>query len=193
MKITKFLLGIIAFFAFFLPQVSCALEKNDKILIAYFSQTNNTERLAEDLIKGLTDYDVTLTEIVSVDPYSENMEKMSPRVKSEQENNTLIPIALSNYVSDLNDFDAVLIGTPIWFNHAPASVKSFLNAYPIGTEQKLCVFITSGTSEPDTVLADIENYSNHKIDTYMQYRPGHESEKVRDEKYSKFIEDLNAL
>ena len=78
MKITKFLLGVIAFFAFFLPQVSCALEKNDKILIAYFSQTNNTERLAEDLIKGLTDYDVTLTEIVSVDPYSENMEKMSP-------------------------------------------------------------------------------------------------------------------
>ena len=118
---------------------------------------------------------------------------MSPGVKSELEYNTLIPIALSNYVSDLNDFDAVLIGTPIWFNHAPASVKSFLNAYPIGTEQKLCVFITSGTSEPDAVLADIENYSNHKIDTYMQYRPGHESEKVRDEKYSKFIEDLNAL
>ena len=193
MKITKFLLGVIAFFAFFLPQVSCALEKNDKILIAYFSQTNNTERLAEDLIKGLTDYDVTLTEIVSVDPYSENMEKMSPRVKSEQENNTLIPIALSNYVSDLNDFDAVLIGTPIWFNHAPAPIKSFLNAYPVKTEQKLGVFITSGTSELDVVLSDIEKYSTHKVDAYMQYRPSHESGMVRGEKYSKFINDINAL
>ena len=36
MKITKFLLGVIAVFAFFLPQVSCALETYHKILIAYF-------------------------------------------------------------------------------------------------------------------------------------------------------------
>ena len=193
MKFTKLLCAAAAAICLIIPSVSNALEKGDKVLIAYFSQTNNTEGLAQDLVKGLSDYDVTLTEIVSVAPYSDNMEKMSPRVKDEQENNTLIPIALSNYVPSLKDFDAVLIGTPIWFNHAPAPIKSFLNANPVAAKQKLCVFITSGTSEPDVVLSDIEKYSTHKVDAYMQYRPSHESATVRDEKYSTFIEDINAL
>lgn len=193
MKFTKLLCAAAAAVCLIIPSVSNALEKGDKILIAYFSHTNNTERLAEDLVKGLTDYDVTLTKIVSVDPYAEDMEKMSPRVKDEQENNTLIPIALSNYVPNLKDFDAVLVGTPIWFNHAPVPIKSFLNAYPVEQEQKLAVFITSGTSEPDVILSDIEKYSTHKVDAYMQYRPGHESGMVRGERYSIFIDDINAL
>ena len=180
MKFTKLLCAAAAAVCLIIPSVSNALEKGDKILIAYFSHTNNTERLAEDLVKGLTDY-------------AEDMEKMSPRVKDEQENDTLIPIALSNYVPNLKDFDAVLVGTPIWFNHAPAPVKSFLNAYPVEQEQKLAVFITSGTSEPDVILSDIEKYSTHKVDAYMQYRPGHESGMVRGERYSIFIDDINAL
>ena len=193
MKLKTFLSSVVCALALLLPSVSNALEKGDKILVAYFSQTGNTERLAEDLVKGLSDYDVTLTKIINVDPYPEKMEELVSRAATEKEKGELPEIAISNYIHDIHDFDAVLLGTPIWHDHAPMPVLSFLNKYPLTDANKLAVFITSGTSEPTNILSDIESAAKQPIAVFMHYRPGIESGMVRGERYSNFIDEVSEL
>lgn len=116
------------------------LSGNKKVLIAYFSWSGNTKRVAE-LIKGQTQGDIY--EIKAQEPYARDYQECLARAKSELANKARP--ALAEAVPDVSHYDVIMLGYPIWYGDAPMVISSFLEASDF-TGKTIIPFATSGGS-----------------------------------------------
>ncbi len=105
--------------------VSAAKANNPggKVLIAYFSQTGNTDGLAQ-IIHEMTGYDIFRIERAT--PYSATYNSQGLYAEALTEyRNQAVP-ELKAYVTNLADYDVILLGYCNWWASIPAPVRSFL-------------------------------------------------------------------
>lgn len=129
-----------------------------KVLVAYFSATGNTRPVAEKMAE-VTGGD--LFEIVPAQPYTASDLNYSTncRANAEQNDPDVRP-AIADTVEDMEQYDAVFIGYPIWWGRAPKIIHTFLETYDL-SGKTIAAFCTSGSSphedasirgyEPDAV------------------------------------------
>lgn len=119
-------------------------DANAKILVAYFSATGNTENIAQHLETIL---DADLYEIVPQQPYtSADLNYGSSNSRAEQEiNDPNARPAISGSVSNMDDYDVVFIGYPIWWGQAPKIIYTFLESYDF-SGKTIIPFCTSASS-----------------------------------------------
>ena len=96
---------------------------NSNILIAYFTHTNNTGTVAERIAE-LTGG--TLYRIETVTPYPDDYNECT-QVAREQLDNGTRP-ELSGTVEDMEQYNIVFVGCPVWWGDAPMPVWSFLES-----------------------------------------------------------------
>lgn len=96
-----------------------------KILIAYFSETGNTDKLAQ-IIHEQTGGE--LFRIEPVTPYPTG-DALFDYAKSEQDNDERPEIA--GTVENMEQYDTVFIGYPIWWYEVPQIIKTFLDEYDL--------------------------------------------------------------
>lgn len=101
-------------------------EDNRKILVAYFSATGNTQRLAQQIIT-LTGADAFRIE--AAEPYAANPYDDSDRIQNESYND-LRPEA-ATYPEDINEYDVIFVGSPIWWHNPAMVVCTFLEHYDL--------------------------------------------------------------
>ena len=115
-----------------------------KILVAYFSASGVTAKLAEQLAKGIGAY---LHEIQPEVPYTEAdlnwMDKKS-RSSVEMSDKSFRP-AVANKVENMGQYQVIFIAFPIWWYVAPTIVNSFLEQYDL-TGKTIIPLATSGSS-----------------------------------------------
>ena len=87
------------------------------VLVAYFSQTGTTERVARQIAE-YTNGD--LAEIERAQPYG----NLQTEAKAEIDDGTRPAITVD--VDDLSKYDVIFIGYPIWWDEAPAMIAAFL-------------------------------------------------------------------
>ena len=105
--------------------ISVAKAKNPdgKVLIAYFSQTGNTDGLAK-IIHEMTGYDIFRIERAT--PYSATYNSQGLYAEAlEEYRNQAVP-ELKAYIPNLADYDVILLGYCNWWASIPAPVRSFL-------------------------------------------------------------------
>lgn len=115
-----------------------------KILIAYFSATNNTEGIANHLQSIL---DADLYEIVPETPYTSddlNYNDSSSRSSQEMDDPDARP-AISGIVEDIEQYDVIFLGYPIWWGEAPRIINTFLESYDL-SGKTIAPFCTSASS-----------------------------------------------
>ena len=114
-----------------------------KVLVAYFSATGNTRPVAEKAVE-LTGGD--LFEIVPAQPYTaaDLNYNADCRANAEQNDPDARP-AIANTVENMEQYDAVLIGYPIWWGRAPKIIHTFLETYDL-SGKTIAAFCTSGSS-----------------------------------------------
>ena len=126
------------------PAPAPAPNEEPRVLVAYFSATGNTENIAGHLEAVL---DTDLYEIVPQNPYPSadlNYNNSDSRASREQNDADARP-AISGSVDNMEDYDVVFLGYPIWWGQAPKIVYTFLENYNF--EGKTIVpFCTSGSS-----------------------------------------------
>jgi flavodoxin len=115
-----------------------------KTLVAVFSASGSTGRVGKEiarLIQG--DY----FEIVPVETYtSDDLNYMDPQSRSSQEmKNADCRPQIANKVVDMDAYDTVIIGYPIWWGVAPRIIKTFLESYDF-SGKIIFPFCTSGGS-----------------------------------------------
>lgn len=118
--------------------------KKSKVLVAYFSATNTTEKLAGYLADGLKS---DLYEIVPAVPYTSadlNYGDSSSRTSLEMNDPNARP-EISGSVTDMGQYDTVFLGYPIWWGQAPRIVSTFLESYDF-SGKTIIPFCTSGSS-----------------------------------------------
>lgn len=121
-----------------------AAETGSKVLVAYFSCTGNTAGVAGQ-IAAATGAD--LYEIVPVEPYTDadlDYGDDDSRTSREQNDDSARP-AISGSVEDMEQYDTVFIGYPIWWGQAPKIIYTFVESYDLGGKT-LVPFCTSGSS-----------------------------------------------
>lgn len=103
-------------------------EGNKKILVAYFSCTGTTEKVAEAIANesGGKLYKITPVEAyTSADLDWQNKKSRSSVEMADEKSRP----ALGGEIIDLKDYDIVFLGYPIWWNLCPRPVNTFLEKY----------------------------------------------------------------
>ena len=115
-----------------------------KKLVAYFSASGVTAKVAENLAEAAG---ADLYEIKPAVPYSRAdlnwMDKQS-RSSVEMRDKNSRP-ALAGTDADIDAYDTIFIGFPIWWYIAPTIINTFLEAYDF-SGKKIVLFATSGGS-----------------------------------------------
>lgn len=119
-------------------------DANGKVLVAYFSATGNTENIAQHIATVL---DADLYEIVPQQPYTaDDINYNAANCRAEQEiNDPNARPAISGSVSNMDDYDVVFIGYPIWWGQAPKIIDTFLESYDF-SGKTIVPFCTSASS-----------------------------------------------
>ena len=115
-----------------------------KTLVAYFSASGTTARVAKELAQAVG---ADIYEIKPAVPYTEaDLNWMNKKSRSSVEmNDKSSRPALADRDADIAAFDTILLGFPIWWYVAPTIINSFLESYDF-SGKKIVLFATSGGS-----------------------------------------------
>lgn len=116
----------------------------NKVLVAYFSATGTTARVAERLAKALG---ADLHEIRPERPYTAadlNWQNKKSRSSVEMGDKSFRP-AVASRVEGMEQYDTVFLAFPIWWYVAPTIVNTFLEGYDLAGK-KIIPLATSGGS-----------------------------------------------
>lgn len=120
------------------------MSNKSKTLVAYFSATGTTMEAASKLAKVA---DADLFEIVPevlYTPADLNWRDKSSRSTLEMEDKSSRP-AIASKVENMEQYDTVFVGYPIWWYIAPTIINTFLEQYDF-TGKTVIPFFTSGGS-----------------------------------------------
>ncbi|EXM39958.1 flavodoxin [Ruminococcus albus SY3] len=115
-----------------------------KKLVAYFSASGNTARLAKNLAKAA---EADLYEIRPAVPYTSadlNWQNKQSRSSVEMSDHSSRP-ELADKSADIAAYDTIYVGFPVWWYIAPTIINSFLESYDF-SGKKIILFATSGGS-----------------------------------------------
>lgn len=115
-----------------------------KKLVAYFSASGVTKAVAERLAKAI---DADLFEIKPETPYTRaDLDWTNKKSRSSVEkNNPDSRPEIAEKVTNMEDYDTVFIGFPIWWYVAPAIINTFVESYDF-SGKTIVPFATSGGS-----------------------------------------------
>lgn len=146
-------------------------------LVAYFSCTGTTGQLAEYAAEILG---ADLYEIKPEDPYTEEDLAYNTNGRADQEqNDPSARPAISGSVENMEKYDTVLIGYPIWHGQAPRIISTFLESYDFAGKTILpfCTSHSSGIGSsadrlhalcPDAVWMSGERFSGRTQKSQME-------------------------
>lgn len=113
-------------------------------LVAYFSASGTTAKLAKTLASAAN---ADLYEIKPEIPYTDadlNWNNSKSRSSIEMNDKTFRP-AISGKVENMNQYDTIYVGFPIWWYVAPTIINTFLEQYDLSCKT-IIPFATSGGS-----------------------------------------------
>lgn len=110
------------------------------VLVVYFSKTGTTQAYAER-IAALTGADIVSIE--PVNPYPSSYSETTDIAREELDSNARP--AISTVVDNMDRYDTIIVGYPIWYGAPPMVVLTFLESYDL-TGKTVINFCTSGSS-----------------------------------------------
>ena len=128
------------------PTESAQSETADenKNLVVYFSVTGNTKVLAETIAETIG---ADIVELSPQEPYtSEDISYNNDncRANREQNDDSARP-AIANSIENINDYNTIYLGYPIWWGTMPKIINTFLESYDL-SGKTIMPFCTSGGS-----------------------------------------------
>lgn len=153
---------------------------NSNILVACFSATGNTWPLAEYAADYLN---ADLFRIEPEVPYTEedlNYNDDNCRANQEMNDENARP-ALAATVENMDQYDTVIIGFPIWWGQAPRLIETFIEAHDLSGKTVL-TFCTSGGSgygQTGEILSALTDDTVNWIEG-TRFSPGASADEIAD-------------
>lgn len=126
-----------------------------KTLVAYFSASGTTAGVAKTLAEAAQ---ADLYEIRPEVPYTQAdlnwMDKKS-RSSIEMQDKSFRP-ALADQDADIDSYDTIFVGFPIWWYVAPTIINTFLESYDF-SGKTIVLFATSGGSGFGRAAKELQN------------------------------------
>ena len=125
-------------------EIMAESKNNKKVLVAYFSASGVTAKVADRLSKAIG---ADLFEIKPSQPYTNadlDWTNKKSRSSVEMADRNSRP-TIANKVSDMSKYDVVFVGFPIWWYREPSIIDTFMESYDFSGKQ-VVPFATSGGS-----------------------------------------------
>ena len=155
-----------------------------KTLVVYFSCTGTTELVAEYIteILGADSY-----QIVPEDPYTEADLAYYTNGRADQEqNDPNVRPAISGGVENMDEYDTIILGYPIWHGQAPRIISTFLESYDFSGKM-IVPFCTSHSSGIGSSASNLHSLCAESV----EWRDGKRFESgVSKESVQKWIEEI---
>ena len=134
----------------------------NKTLITYFSASGITKNAAKKIADTIK---ADLFEIEPVNIYTKedlDWTNKNSRTTIEMNDKTSRP-PIKNKVENINDYETIIIGFPVWWYTAPTIINTFIEENDL-TNKNIYIFVTSGGSSFGGSLKDLKNtYPNLKL------------------------------
>lgn len=126
----------------------------NKILISYFSASGVTKNVAEHIATVVSG---DLFEIAPAKKYTDaDLDWTNKESRSSIEMRKGIKPEILNKVSNLEEYDTICLGFPIWWYKEPTIIDKFLEENNM-LGKKIYVFVTSGSSTIDSTYKSLQN------------------------------------
>ena len=128
-----------------------------KKLVAYFSAGGTTRKVAEMIVEAA---EADLYEIVPKQSYSKadlNWMDKTSRSSVEMSDKKYRP-EITDTNAQIDGYDEVILGFPIWWYVAPTIINTFLESYDF-TGKKIVLFATSGGSGFGNTVKELIPYA----------------------------------
>ncbi|WP_295730571.1 flavodoxin [uncultured Limosilactobacillus sp.] len=125
-----------------------------KTLILYYSATNTTKEIAEQIAQK---FNADITEIQAAQPYTTsdlNWHDPSSRTSIEQHQHNS-RVAVKDDLPDVQNYDNIVIGHPIWWAIPPRMIADLIDKLDLNGKN-LGLFATSGGTNYDRSQSFIE-------------------------------------
>ncbi|MBR4090087.1 MAG: NAD(P)H-dependent oxidoreductase, partial [Mogibacterium sp.] len=94
-----------------------------KTLVAYFSASGNTASLAKRVAQAAN---ADLFEIKPVEPYTDaDLRWTNPLARCNKEKIGKKNVPIADRVQNLDEYDLIFIGFPVWYYGAPNIIETF--------------------------------------------------------------------
>lgn len=157
-----------------------------KVLVAYFSCSGITKKLAEALASVVNG---TLYEIQPTVPYTDaDLNWNDPKARStvEMDDKSSRP-EITGIVADMEQYDTVFMGFPIWWYIAPTIINTFLESYDF-SGKTVIPFATSGSSD----VGETDRWLHPSCSKETNWRPAKRFPRNADaDMLKKWVESLN--
>lgn len=119
-------------------------ENTKNVLVAYFSRTGNTEKIAKYIVNSA---DADTFVINASVPYTDediSYNNSSCRANLEQKDKNARP-EIAETIENMDNYDVIFLGYPIWWGEEPRIIDTFLESYDF-SGKTVIPFCTSGGS-----------------------------------------------
>ena len=123
-------------------------------LVAYFSATGKTAKVAEKLAAGIGADIYEIKPEVKYTKADLNWMNKKSRSSVEMNDKSIRPAIITGDVA-VSCYDTVYLGFPIWWYVAPTVINTFLEAYDF-TDKRIVLFATSGSSGFGNTAAELQ-------------------------------------
>ncbi len=151
-----------------------------KRLIAYFSYSNNTKKLVEDIKKEIKEIDVIRIERVK--PYSSDYDECAYHEAKDEIDNNIHP-EIKDIDVNLNLYDEILLFFPIWWYTFPMPIATFIEKLD-GYKGKVVLFANSYTNDCQYMKNSLRDFK--KINSSIKVSEGLFNKNVKE--HIKFLE-----
>ncbi len=126
-----------------------------KTAVVYFSVSNVTGRIAKIIAEKLGADIFEIEPKVSYTDDDLNWRDMGCRANREQNDVSARP-EIANEIN-LDGYDKVYLGYPIWWNTLPKIINTFVETHALDGKE-IVAFCTSGSSSIDTSISALKEY-----------------------------------
>lgn len=155
-----------------------------KSIIIYYSYGGNTKRIA-NLIHVKKGYD--MVEIKPVIPYTNDYQKLVDAEEAKMHQEEVAEIEPINV--DLNNYDRVILGTPVWWYTMTPPIRTFLKKYDL-SGKVIVPFATNGGWLGST-FDDIKKYtSNSEVENPISIKFNEDTLAISESELNDWIERL---
>ena len=117
-----------------------------KTVVVYFSLTNNTKFLAEQIAQQL---DADLYEVIDKNHKKGKMLYIKGGAAAMREKLTDITID-----KNIDDYDLVIVGSPVWAGKIAPAIRTFLVSNSL-SEKQVAFFVSIGGDKPEKTFENI--------------------------------------
>ena len=166
-------------------EVMAESKSNKKVLVAYFSASGVTARVADRLSKaiGADIFEIKPAQVYTSADLDWTNKKSRSSVEMDDRNSRP---EIANKVENMSQYDVIFVGFPIWWYREPSIIDTFMESYDFSGKQVIPFATSGGSGMGDSGSIMQKLAPNAKVDSGKRFSSG-VSEKDLKEWASKWL------